>query len=159
MYQFTWIGINRLKKLVSIEYIIMIQIQKWPLHWQILCGMALGTVGGIILQMSQGLVEPLIAQGGFWGFIADGLGQINHSVGQECVPCLRWYHCRRLLIGNGQPTISGRIGLKTAAVYLFTTAMAISIGLMVALLLKPTVCAPKCTLNGLCRPGQKSRSR
>ena len=67
----------------------MKKTQKWPLHWQILCGMALGTLGGVALQMGQDFIFPLTAEAGVLSVLIDGMIQINHSVGQIFLRTLR----------------------------------------------------------------------
>ena len=139
----------------------MKKTQKWPLHWQILCGMALGTLGGVALQMGQDFIFPLTAEAGVLSVLIDGMIQFNHSVGQLFLRTLRLIAVPivvvSLILGAGQLNdirAIGRIGLKTAAIYLFTTAMAITIGLAVAIILKPGQFVPQSVRDGLAHAGK-----
>ena len=139
----------------------MKKIQNLPLHWQILCGMALGALGGLILQFGQATLDPFISNSGILSFLTEGLIQINHSVGQVFLRALRLIAVPivvvSLILGAGQLNdvrAIGRIGIKTAIIYLFTTAMAITIGLLTAVLLQPGRFVPQAVRDGLAQAGK-----
>lgn len=94
-----------------------------PLWQQIVVGLVLGTIAGVLLGDKASLLKPL--------------GDIFISgIKMLIVPLV----FSTLVVGitaMRDPQKMGRIGLRTIALYLFTTAFAISIGLLASSLIQP----------------------
>jgi len=114
------------------------------LHWQILVGMALGVVAGVAVNLGQ---EPLAAAGQAAPTIGAALAFVaraNAFVGDLFLRGLRFIAVPVVLFslvvgasGLADLRKLSRVGGRTFGIYLFTTAMAISIGLLLANVLQP----------------------
>jgi Na+/H+-dicarboxylate symporter len=114
------------------------------LHWQILIGMALGLVVGVGLNLAQGPLEAAAAGSaalaGLFGFLVN----LNDFVGDLFLRGLRFIAVPivlfSLIVGasslNDLKKLS-RIGGRTILIYLGTTAVAISVGLLLANIVQP----------------------
>ncbi|MAA77755.1 MAG: dicarboxylate/amino acid:cation symporter [Deltaproteobacteria bacterium] len=105
-------------------------MKNMPLHWQIMLGMLLGTLFGLIVNFSGFEVPWLLAGSDF--------------IGDLFIRCLRFVAVPIVLFslivgagGLGDVQKLGRIGIKTFLLYLCTTAISISIGLLLANFLSP----------------------
>jgi len=105
------------------------------LHWQIILASTLGVVVGLIVNGIQ--ISPDI-------FLIEVLGKLNHFIGDLFIRGLRFVAVPIVLFSliAGVGSLNdlrklGRIGSKTIAFYLCTTAIAISLGLLLANLIAP----------------------
>ena len=101
-----------------------------PLHWQIMVGMLVGTLAGLAVN--------------FWGVEVPWLLHGADFIGDLFIRCLRFVAVPIVLFslivgagGLGDVQKLGRIGIKTFLLYLCTTAVSISIGLLLANFLSP----------------------
>lgn len=114
------------------------------LHWQILIGMALGMVAGLVVNLFQGPIEALMASSEAAATVLGFLANANNFVGDLFLRGLRFIAVPvvlfSLIVGasslNDLKKLS-RIGGRTILIYLFTTAVAISIGLLLANIAQP----------------------
>ncbi len=114
------------------------------LHWQILIGMGVGLVVGLGLNFAQEPLTAMRAAGGFVGGAMDFVVHLNDFVGDLFLRALRFIAVPivlfSLVVGasslNDLKKLS-RIGGRTIAIYLVTTAVAISIGLVLANITQP----------------------
>lgn len=114
------------------------------LHWQILIGMFLGLVVGIAVNLAQEPIQAAIAAGGVQGELFVFVGKLNGFVGDLFLRGLRFIAVPivlfSLIVGasslNDLKKLS-RIGGRTIAIYLVTTAVAITIGLLFANIAQP----------------------
>jgi Na+/H+-dicarboxylate symporter len=115
--------------------------RRLALHWWIFCALAIGVVVGVVVnQLTVRGHLPPAADGGVVGFLA----QLNGFVGDLFLRLLRFIAAPivlfSLIVGaaslNDLKKLS-RIGGKTIAIYLCTTALAITIGLVIANVVKP----------------------
>lgn len=114
------------------------------LHWQILIGMALGMVAGLAVNLLQAPLDALMASSGAAATVLGFLGRANTFVGDLFLRGLRFIAVPvvlfSLIVGasslNDLKKLS-RIGGRTIVIYLFTTAVAISIGLLLANIAQP----------------------
>jgi len=107
---------------------------KLALHTQILIGLILGLLCGLIINVTD--IE--------YGALGDFLGRLNEFVGDLFIRALRFVAIPVVVFslifgagGLGGAGKLGRIGLKTFLLYLATTAIAISIGLLLANVIQP----------------------
>jgi Na+/H+-dicarboxylate symporter len=104
---------------------VLLSEKKIPLIWQIGIGFILGIVAGAVLGEKVQIVEPV--------------GSIFLTLLKMIIVPLVF---SSLVVGAasiGDPRDLGRIGLKTIAFYLVTTAVAITIGLLLGNFLQPGV--------------------
>jgi proton glutamate symport protein len=137
------------------------RIQNLPLHWKIILGMALGIIGGIVLQFFSEATQGVLDKDGFVGFWANSLVQLNSVIGIAFLKALRLIAVPivivSLVLGAGSLSDMhsiGRIGFKTAAIYLVTTALAITVGLIFATILNPGKFVPLSIRESLALEGQ-----
>ena len=123
------------------------------LHWQILIGMALGLVAGLITNLAWPSLAPwlgTIDAPTFAGRAVGFLGDLNGFVGDLFLRLLRFIAVPivlfSLIVGasslNDLRKLS-RIGGRTIAIYVATTAVAISTGLVLANLVRPGTWVPQ----------------
>ncbi len=105
-----------------------------PLHWQILFGMISGLVVGVLLNLNP------VDLGGFGAFVV----KLNNFIGDLFIRSLRFIAVPIVLFsliagagGLNSTSKLGRIGLKTLVIYVGTTAVAITVGLLLANLFQP----------------------
>ena len=103
--------------------------QSLALHWKILIGMVLGLVVGLVINLTGFTMGPV---GAF-------LAKLNGFVGDLFVRGLRFVAAPivlfSLIVGAGgleDVRKLGRMGLRTLVLYLSTTAVSISVGLVLA---------------------------
>ena len=114
------------------------------LHWKILIGMALGVVAGLLVnRFGPALVNAADGTRLGPGLLAF-LVNLNGFVGDLFMRCLRFIAVPIVLFSLiagvaslGDVRRLGRIGGKTVAIYLTTTALAITIGLVLANIIGP----------------------
>jgi Na+/H+-dicarboxylate symporter len=114
------------------------------LHWQILIGMALGMVAGLVVNLFQGPIDGLMESSAIAAKVLGFLASANNFVGDLFLRGLRFIAVPvvlfSLIVGasslNDLKKLS-RIGGRTIVIYLFTTAVAISIGLLLANIAQP----------------------
>ncbi|MFN4298284.1 MAG: dicarboxylate/amino acid:cation symporter [Thermaurantimonas sp.] len=100
-----------------------------PLHWKILIGMLLGIVYAIASVLF-----------GWQRFTADFIapfGTIFMNLLKLIAVPLVLFSIISGIAGLGSPESLGRLGLKTLAIYLATTVIAVSLGLLIVNLIKP----------------------
>lgn len=105
------------------------KITSWPLHWKILSGMLLGIVYAIAS-----------VQMGWSRFTSDFIapfGTIFMNLLKLIAVPLVLFSIISGIAGLGSPESLGRLGLKTLSIYLGTTIVAVSLGLLLVNLLKP----------------------
>lgn len=118
--------------------------RRLELHWQILIGMAAGVVVGLVLNLAGPSIDAALGDAGAARWIADQLVALNTFVGDLFLRGLRFIAVPivlfSLIVGasslNDLRKLS-RIGGRTIAIYLSTTAVAISLGLVFANLARP----------------------
>lgn len=114
------------------------------LHWQIIIGMVLGLVVGLVVNLAQGPIEGIMEAGGVVAGVLGFLAKLNDFVGDLFLRGLRFIAVPivlfSLIVGssslNDLKKLS-RIGGRTIGIYLLTTAVAISTGLLLANILRP----------------------
>lgn len=114
------------------------------LHWQILIGMGLGMAAGLAVNLLQGPIESVAASSEFAAQAIGFVASLNNFVGDLFLRGLRFIAVPivlfSLIVGasslNDLKKLS-RIGGRTIVIYLFTTAVAISIGLLFANIMQP----------------------
>lgn len=114
------------------------------LHWQILIGMALGMVAGLAVNLLQAPIDGLMESSATAAMVLGFLAKANNFVGDLFLRGLRFIAVPvvlfSLIVGasslNDLKKLS-RIGGRTIVIYLFTTAVAISIGLLLANIAQP----------------------
>ena len=117
---------------------------KLELHWQILIGMAVGLAVGLVINLSGGAIDAALGQAGVLRSAADFCVSLNEFVGELFLRGLRFIAVPivlfSLIVGasslNDLQKLS-RIGGRTVAIYMGTTAIAISVGLVLAHLVQP----------------------
>ncbi|MEL7472948.1 MAG: dicarboxylate/amino acid:cation symporter [Planctomycetota bacterium] len=122
------------------------------LHWQILIGLALGLVVGLVINLmnqpaadgTAGALTRTIDGGGFVGGLMGFIAKLNVFIGDMFIRFLRFIAAPIVLFSliAGAASLNdirkiGRIGGKTVGIYLVTTALAITIGLVFANVVKP----------------------
>lgn len=124
-----------------------VNMRHWPLHTKIFVGMVLGLLVGLGLNAA--------------GVSLDGpLGDANAFVGDLFLRGLRFIAVPvvlfSLIAGAGSlndVTKLARIGGRTVVIYLFTTALAISTGLIFANVIRPGTFLPEGLRDGLAAEG------
>ena len=114
------------------------------LHWQILIGMALGMVVGLAVNLAGDSFEAAMESSSALAAVLGFLANANNFVGDLFLRGLRFIAVPvvlfSLIVGasslNDLKKLS-RIGGRTIGIYLFTTAVAISIGLLFANIARP----------------------
>ena len=117
---------------------------KTALHWQILIGMAAGLVVGLVINLADGPITTVMEAGGALASVFSFTARLNDFVGDLFLRGLRFIAVPivlfSLIVGasslNDLKKLS-RIGGRTVAIYLVTTAVAITIGLLFANLTQP----------------------
>jgi Na+/H+-dicarboxylate symporter len=117
---------------------------KTALHWQILIGMAAGLVVGLVINLADGPITAVMEAGGALASVFSFTAKLNDFVGDLFLRGLRFIAVPivlfSLIVGasslNDLKKLS-RIGGRTVAIYLVTTAVAITIGLLFANLTQP----------------------
>lgn len=118
--------------------------KRLALHWQILIGMGLGLVVGVILNLASAPLSAAAASSAAVATVFDFLVHLNDFLGDLFLRGLRFIAVPivlfSLIVGasslNDLKKLS-RIGGRTIAIYLGTTAVAISVGLLLANILQP----------------------
>lgn len=119
------------------------------LHWQILIGMAAGMVVGLAVNLLQAPLSALMDSSAAAAAVLGFLASANQFVGDLFLRGLRFIAVPvvlfSLIVGasslNDLKKLS-RIGGRTIVIYLFTTAVAISIGLLLANVVQPGTWLP-----------------
>jgi proton glutamate symport protein len=114
------------------------------LHWKILVGLLAGIVLGLLLNTVSGAVFETVGETGIARGIVDFVIGLNGFVGDIFLRGLRFIAVPivlfSLIVGAGSLRDLrklSRIGGKTVVIYLGTTALAISIGLLFANIVQP----------------------
>lgn len=120
------------------------ETQPLALHWKILIGLAAGLVVGLGLNLVGGSLHGAVGADGVDRWALDLVIQANGFVGDLFLRSLRFIAVPIVLFSLivGASSLSdlsklGRIGGKTIAIYLTTTALAISTGLLLANIVQP----------------------
>lgn len=118
--------------------------RKLAIHWKILIGLALGLAVGVVLNLTKGSIDSAVGDAGFGRAVVDFFVNLNGFVGDLFLRALRFVAVPivvfSLIVGAssiGDPKKLGRIGGKTIGIYLVTTAVAITVGLVLANLVGP----------------------
>jgi len=114
------------------------------LHWKILIGMAAGLVAGLVVNLASAPIAGIMEGGGALASVFGFVARLNDFVGDLFLRALRFIAVPivlfSLIVGasslNDLKKLS-RIGGRTIAIYLITTAVAISIGLLLANITQP----------------------
>jgi proton glutamate symport protein len=114
------------------------------LHWQIIIGMALGLVVGLGVNLAQSPLNSLMESSAAAAAVLSFIANANNFVGDLFLRSLRFIAVPivlfSLIVGssslNDLKKLS-RIGGRTIAIYLATTAVAITVGLLFANVAKP----------------------
>lgn len=117
---------------------------KLALHWQILIGMAAGLIVGIAINLAGAPIDAIMAAGGPTASALSFVANLNDFIGDLFLRGLRFIAVPivlfSLIVGasslNDLKKLS-RIGGRTIAIYLVTTAVAITVGLLFANLTQP----------------------
>ncbi|MDG2305869.1 MAG: dicarboxylate/amino acid:cation symporter [Candidatus Binatia bacterium] len=114
------------------------------LHWKILIGLAAGLVVGLVLNVVGGSLDGAVGDDGVDRWLIDFFVALNGFVGDLFLRALRFIAVPIVLFSLivGASSLSdlskiGRIGGKTVVIYLGTTALAISTGLLLANIVQP----------------------
>ncbi len=135
------------------------------LHWQILIGMALGLVVGLAVNLLGAPLDRVMEAGGGLASLLGFLARLNDFVGDLFLRGLRFIAVPivlfSLVVGasslNDLKKLS-RIGGRTILIYLVTTAVAISIGLVFANLAQPGTWLPDDLRDSLAAAGAEMAS-
>lgn len=119
-------------------------MRKLELHWQILIGLALGLLVGVGINLAQGPIQATLGDAGALRSMADFVVSLNGFIGDLFLRGLRFIAVPivlfSLIVGaaslNDLSRLS-RIGGRTVAIYLSTTAVAITVGLLFANITQP----------------------
>lgn len=134
--------------------------KRLALHWQILIGLALGLVVGLILNLSGDAINNAVGAEGVGRGLVNFVVRLNDLVGDMFLRALRFIAVPivlfSLVVGasslNDLKKLS-RIGTKTVGIYLVTTAVAITVGLVVANLFAPGTYVTETARNALAGQG------
>ena len=114
------------------------------LHWKILIGLAAGLGVGLLLNVVGGQAITAVGEDGFDRWLVDLFISLNGFIGDLFLRALRFIAVPIVLFSLvvGASSLSdlsklGRIGGKTVLIYLGTTAVAITTGLVLANLVQP----------------------
>ena len=114
------------------------------LHWKILIGLAAGLLVGLLINATKGSILEAVGEDGPDRAAVNFLVDLNTFVGDLFIRCLRFIAVPIVLFSLivGTSSISdlkklSRVGFKTIAIYLSTTAVAITVGLIGANLVRP----------------------
>ena len=115
-----------------------------PLHWKILIGMILGLLAGLAVNVMGDTIASARQQSGVVDWLAGFVANLNAFIGDLFLRGLRFIAVPivlfSLIVGasslNDLKKLS-RIGGRTIGIYLFTTAVAITVGLVLANLAQP----------------------
>lgn len=118
--------------------------QPLALHWKILIGLAAGLVVGLVLNVVGGTLYGAAGEDGVDRWLIDFFVAANGFVGDLFLRALRFIAVPIVLFSLivGASSLSdlsklGRIGGKTVGIYLATTALAITTGLLLANIVRP----------------------
>ncbi|NOY27827.1 MAG: dicarboxylate/amino acid:cation symporter [Oligoflexia bacterium] len=118
--------------------------QRLALHWQILIGMAAGLVVGLLVNAFQGPLADLAASSALAASVMDFLAKANQFVGDLFLRGLRFIAVPIVLFSLvvGSSSLNdlkklSRIGGRTIIIYLLTTSLAITVGLVLANITRP----------------------
>lgn len=118
--------------------------QPLALHWKILIGLGAGLVVGLALNVVGAWLDDAVGADGVDRWVIDAVVAANGFVGDLFLRALRFIAVPIVLFSLivGASSLSdlsklGRIGGKTVGIYLATTALAISTGLLLANLVQP----------------------
>lgn len=117
---------------------------KLALHWKILIGLVLGAIVGVIVNLSSEKIMGAVGETGAGASVVGFIVDLNWFVGQLFIRVLRFIAVPLVLFSLivGASSLNdirklGRIGLRTVVLYLSTTAIAITIGLVLANTISP----------------------
>ncbi len=117
---------------------------KLALHWKILIGLVLGAVVGVVVNLYSTSIMGVVGQTGVLAWAVAFVVDANWFVGQMFIRSLRFIAVPLVLFSLivGASSLNdirklGRIGLRTVVLYLSTTAIAITVGLVLANTLSP----------------------
>ncbi|MGM0577804.1 MAG: dicarboxylate/amino acid:cation symporter [Myxococcota bacterium] len=129
-------------------------------HWQIMIGLGAGLVAGVVLNLAKGSIYELVGPDGFDRTAVDFVVNLNAFVGDLFLRALRFIAVPIVLFSliEGAASLNdlrklSRIGGKTVGIYLVTTAVAISVGILLAKLLQPGKYVPDDVREGLSAAG------
>lgn len=113
---------------------------RWPLHWKMALGFALGTLAGLVANLGfaeSGALHLLVT------YVAEPVGQLFLRLLFMLVIPLVFSALVLGVVEIGNPQSLGRIGVRTLLWVLLVTALAVMIGLVVVNLLQPGVGLPE----------------
>lgn len=118
--------------------------RRLALHWKILIGLVLGLVAGLIVNWQRVPIQDAIAAGGAVGHAFGFVATLTDFAGDLFIRLLRFIAVPIVLFSLvvGASSLNdikklSRIGGKTIVIYLATTAVAITVGLALANLVRP----------------------
>ena len=119
-------------------------MNRLELHWRILIGMGLGAAVGLVANLSHTVLLEAVGEQGLGATTLHFAIQLNAFIGDLFVRCLRFIAVPIVLFSliTGVSSVRdlrklSRIGGKTIGIYLTTTALAISLGLLVVNTVRP----------------------
>ena len=141
-------------------------IRRLELHWKILIGFGLGLAVGLLLNLVGGPLLEAVGERGAARSIVDFAIRLNAFVGDLFLRGLRFVAVPIVLFSLIAGTASlndlrklGRIGGKTVGIYLATTAFAITIGLVLATVVRPGELVPEGVRERLAEKGAVAAER
>ncbi len=125
-------------------------------HWRILLGLLAGLVVGLVLNLTGERLLQAVGPDGFDRAVVDFLVSFNGFVGDLFLRSLRFIAVPIVVFSlvEGAASLNdlkklSRIGGKTVGIYLFTTAVAISFGVVLAQLAQPGRFVPESLRDAL----------
>lgn len=114
------------------------------LHWKIMIGLGLGLVAGLVVNLSADSIAAASESSAAFAMVASFVGHLVEFVGDVFLRSLRFIAVPIVLFSLivGASSLNdlqklGRIGSRTVGLYLCTTAIAITLGLLFANIAQP----------------------
>ena len=138
--------------------------RRLAVHWRILIGLGAGLAVGLVLNLTKGSILAAVGPDGFDRDLVDFLVALNGFVGDLFLRSLRFIAVPIVLFSliEGAASLNdlkklSRIGGKTVGIYLGTTAVAISLGVLFAQAARPGAFVPDALREELAR-GQAAQA-
>ncbi len=138
--------------------------RRLAVHWRILIGLGAGLAVGLVLNLTKGSILAAVGPDGLDRDLVDFLVALNGFVGDLFLRSLRFIAVPIVLFSliEGAASLNdlkklSRIGGKTVGIYLGTTAVAISLGVLFAQAARPGAFVPDALREELAR-GQAAQA-
>ena len=138
--------------------------RRLAVHWRILIGLGAGLAVGLVLNLTKGSILAAVGPDGFDRDLVDFAVALNGFVGDLFLRSLRFIAVPIVLFSliEGAASLNdlkklSRIGGKTVGIYLGTTAVAISLGVLFAQAARPGAFVPDALREELAR-GQAAQA-